>query len=177
MLSPKLLFFVLLAFGSAGTLFAQNGPPPEDVKQEFAAAPAKRPNLLESLGLSKNQIRQIRVLNRERKPQMEAAQQRMREANRALDMAIYADGMNEADVSARLKDFQDAQADVARIRFHSELSIRKVLTPDQLVRFRGLRARVAETRQNNIQQRRQQIPPGERPLQRLRQLPRQGRNN
>jgi Spy/CpxP family protein refolding chaperone len=75
---------------------------------------------------------------------MEAALNRLREANLALDAAIYADSVDEEVFEARLKDQQLAQAEVARLRFTSELAVRKILTPDQLTRFRDLRQRFAD---------------------------------
>jgi Spy/CpxP family protein refolding chaperone len=47
-----------------------------------------------------------------------------------------------------LKEFQAAQTHVARLRFESELAIRKVLTPEQLTRFRELRRAFGENRDN-----------------------------
>jgi Spy/CpxP family protein refolding chaperone len=174
MLSPKLIFLFVLAMGTVGTLIAQ--PPPQETgRQEFTDQQG-RPNLLQALGLSQDQVRQIRIMNRDRKPRMDAAQQKLREANRALDLAIYADEMNEDDIAAKLKEFQIAQADVARIRFNSELSLRKILTPDQLVRFRGLRERLANAARENMPNRRRN-PLNARPLRRLRQVPGQIKNN
>jgi Spy/CpxP family protein refolding chaperone len=115
-------------------------------------------------------------MNRDRKPLMEAAQRRLREANRALDMAIYGDELDEAAVQARLQEFQQAQAEVSGIRFRSELELRKILTPEQLAKFRQLRARMARAREN-FQERRQQPPPGDRPINRIRQIPGQTRPN
>ena len=173
-LSPRSILLLASIFVLSMGSFAQDGPPPpQDVSGFERQEP--RPNLLENLGLRQDQIRQIRIMNRDRKPMMEAAQERLREANRALDMSIYGDVLNEAVVQERLKEFQQAQGEVARIRFESELELRKILTPEQLVRFRGLRARVAETRRNARQ--RMQGTPGERPLQRIRQLPNRQRVN
>lgn len=105
-----------------------------------------RTNALRQLGLSRDQLQRIRVLNQERKPIMDAAQMRLRHANRALDEIIYADNAPEADFQARLKDFQMAQADVAKIRFLNELGVRRILTQDQLIRFRRMRDRFEATR-------------------------------
>jgi Spy/CpxP family protein refolding chaperone len=90
-------------------------------------------------------------MNQERRPAMMQAQRRMREANRDLDMAIYRDSVNDEEFQARLKEFQSAQSELARLRFESELSVRKILTPEQLVRFRELRRRFAEAREGNMQ--------------------------
>jgi Spy/CpxP family protein refolding chaperone len=100
---------------------------------------AGRGRLPAALGLSPDQIARIRQINAERRPLMEAAQKRLREANRALDAAIYADEMNEADVEAKLADVQGAQAAVSRLRYTNELAVRQVLSPEQLARFRELR--------------------------------------
>ena len=105
-----------------------------------------RQNALMQLGLSREQVQQIRRLNQERKPLMDEAQRRFREANIALDLAIYSDQPSDADVEARLKDFQLAQAEVAKLRFANEYAVRKILTPEQLVRFRELRRRFEEIR-------------------------------
>jgi Spy/CpxP family protein refolding chaperone len=95
---------------------------------------------------------------------MDAAARRLREANRSLDEAIYSDDVNEADFQARLKEFQAAQAEIARLRFESELGVRKILSPEQLFRFREIRRRFAERR---IGPRRQQDVPNERRMRRL----------
>lgn len=107
-----------------------------------------RTNALRQLGLSREQAQQIRRMNMERKPLMDEAQKRLRDANRSLDEAIYADQVNDADVQARLKELQLAQADLARIRFMNELSVRKILTAEQLTRFRELRQRFEQVREN-----------------------------
>jgi Spy/CpxP family protein refolding chaperone len=95
------------------------------------------------LGLTPDQFRQIRKMNQARKPEMDRAAMRLRMANRALDESIYADTVDEAAFQGRLKELQAAQADVARLRFTSELGVRKILTPEQLARFRELRQQFA----------------------------------
>ncbi|MBP7415352.1 MAG: hypothetical protein KA831_01775 [Pyrinomonadaceae bacterium] len=139
----------VLIFVSAG--FAQDTKPvePQDGQNQGAnQQPDIRTNALRQLGLSREQVQQIRRMNMERKPLMDEAQNRLRMANRSLDDAIYADQVNDADVQARLKELQLAQADVARIRFMNELSVRKILTPEQLVRFREIRQRFEQVREN-----------------------------
>lgn len=79
-----------------------------------------------------------------RRPIMEAAQLRFQEANRKLDESIYADQLNEAEVHERIGEVQRSQAELTRMRSISELMIRKILTPEQLVRFRRLRERFKE---------------------------------
>jgi Spy/CpxP family protein refolding chaperone len=141
------LSVIAIAFLSIGALA-------QDVRPEAQPTPEQqRPNLLQQLGLNPDQLRQIRQLNMQRKPMIDDAQRRVREANQALDRAIYADNVDENDVQAKLNDLQRAQADVARIRFTNELAIRRVLTPEQLSHFRDLRAAAMK---QVIQERREQ---------------------
>ena len=152
------LFTALVALGPYG--YGQDGPPPEDRPQDER----RRPNLFAELGLSPDQLQQIRRLYQERRPRMMEARRKMGEAARNLDLAIYGDSVNEAEVQARLKEFQSAEAELARVRFEGELSVRKILTPEQLVRFRELRRRFAEERQEDNRNRRRRGGRGMRPL-------------
>lgn len=135
--------------------YGQNVPPPGNPEHEDRPDD-RRPNLLAELGLSPDQVQQIRRMNQERRPAMMEAQRRMRDANRNLDIAIYGEAISDADFQTRLKEFQAARAELDRLRFEGELSVRKVLTPEQLVHFREIRRRFAEARQNNMQDRRRQ---------------------
>jgi Heavy-metal resistance len=150
-LSPLILVFIL-----SWPALAQDNPPNPPPNDE-------RPNVLSQLALTMDQVQQFKRRNAEHRPQMQAAQQRLREANRDLDMAIYADNVSEEDFQSKLRAFQEAQGEVTRLRFQNELSIRKILTPDQLTRFREIRRRFTDARdfiQERRQQRRQQIQDG-----------------
>src|SRR5688500_15872873 len=133
------LFSILLAALFALSLPAaaqepRPGNPPADQRPDDG-----RPNLFAELGLTSEQVQQIRRINQARRPRMMEAQHRLRVANRDLDAAIYRDVVSEEEFQSKLKAFHSAQAEVARLRFESELSIRRILTPEQLVRFRELR--------------------------------------
>lgn len=141
-LRRALLFFLLLS-AATGVWAQETKPdetPPESDRPGMNQPQDVRFNLLRRLGLTREQIQRIRRLNAARRPLIEAAQARFREANRTLDEAIYADQVNEEDVQARLKDVQLAQAEMTRIRSMDELAVRRLLTREQLVRFRDLRA-------------------------------------
>ena len=150
---PRLfLVFITVIVAMSIAAFGQSAPSQEGSQDE--KTDGNRPNLFSELGLSPDQRQQIRRINQARRPRMIEARMALGEAQRKLDMAIYADSLNEADVQARLREFQMAEAELARLRFESELSIRKVLTPEQLVRFRDIRRQFAEERRRNGNQRR-----------------------
>lgn len=139
-----LLGVVLLATVALG----QNGGG-DDPKQPGAGLPQDiRVNVLRQLGLSQEQMQRIRRLNMARKPMLDDAQKQLGQAMHALDEAIYADAVVEPNIQARLKDVQLAQAEVARLRFMNELAVRRILTPEQLIRFRELRRRFGAIRPN-----------------------------
>lgn len=109
----------------------RNGRPP---KGNF------RPQqILRELNLSREQIQQIKRIHEDRREQMQGAQRRLREANRNLDQAIYADSVNETEIESRMKEVVQAQEQVIKIRNMTELAVRKILTAEQLSRFRELR--------------------------------------
>lgn len=163
------VFYFCAALVAAGQNPQPTAQPFTDTKTPL---PAQRPNLLRELGLSRDQIQAIRRMNQERRPLMEAATARLRNANRLLDEAIYADELDESLIAARFRDVQAAQAELARLRFDAEVNLRKLLTAEQLARFRDIRRRFAAARPAA-----NQIPEGQpansprplqRPVQRLR---------
>lgn len=150
----SLLFVAALAVFSVSAL-AQGGPPPEDIRdrpQPRDDGPRNRPGdrgqMLRELGLSREQMQQIRRMNEERRPVMEAAHRRMEAANRALDQAIYADTLDQTEIDNRLKEVNAAQNELNRLRFMNELQVRKVLTPEQLVKFREMREKFERMRED-----------------------------
>jgi Spy/CpxP family protein refolding chaperone len=171
----KLHIYSLLLAAVIGLMamsaFGQDGPPPDDRKMgpppDGQGPPPNgrqgdRGQLLRELGLSQEQFQQIRRMNQERKPLMEAAHRRLDEANRALDQAIYADTLNEQDIEAKVKEAQAAQSEMVRLRYLNELQVRKILTPEQLVKFRDLRDKFERMRENfkeRMDDRRPNMPP------------------
>jgi Spy/CpxP family protein refolding chaperone len=135
--------------------------PQEAPKQDFNKP--RRPNLLAELDLSSEQIQQIRRINADKRPLMREAQMKIREANRRLDAAIYADRADEAEIQTRLKDVQAAQAEVSKIRSMTEYAVRLVLTPAQLLKFREVRQRFMENVENRMNQPRNRPPANENP--------------
>lgn len=138
------IFAVIFLFGAFLMANAQNGEPPSGAN-EFASA---RPNLLQELGLSRDQIQQLRQINREWNPRRQKAQRDFQEAKRNLDEAIYLDESNEAVINQRKEAVKFAHSELINTQTTMQTMIRKVLTNDQLAKFRQLRQQFAQ-RQNN----------------------------
>ncbi len=160
-----LLMFLTISFVNAQD---QTAPDNQTPNPNQTARPFK---IWQELGLSRDQIQEIQRINKQRKPVMQVAQQKWREANRTLDAAVYADVTTEEDVKTKLKEAQFAQADLLKERATTEYLIRNVLTPDQLIKFRQLREelqqRMNELKNRNNPNNRNVQPP--RTLNRLQQ--------
>jgi Spy/CpxP family protein refolding chaperone len=152
---------MLLSFSSIAAQRLDEKPPKDNIRPQ---------QILRELGLSREQMQQIRRIHEDRREQMQAAQRRLHDANRSLDQAIYADTVNEEEIQTRLKDVQAAQSEVIKIRNTTELAVRKVLTAEQLARFRELRdefiKRMKEQRMNDDNEQDMPNPPvNNRPFQ------------
>lgn len=148
----------MLAAFSFASIRAQNQIATDSPGEETAVKTGgKRAEILERLGLSSEQMQQFRRVNGENRPRMRQAQQRLQEANRALDEAVYADAADEAFIQTRLKEVQSAQAEVIKIRTLNELAVRRILNHEQLTRFREARrnfnAALGERRMNKKENR------------------------
>lgn len=139
MIAMTVIFF-------AGFVAAQDNDAGNEGRPSADQPQDNRGTMLRQLGLTRQQIQRVRRINTERKPHMDNAQMRLRLATRALDDAIYADQVDDTMVQERLKQMQLAQAEVFKVRTMSELAIRRLLTPEQLVRFRNLRQRFEQNR-------------------------------
>ena len=165
-----LIYTFLLMFLTISVTDAQEQVPPEN--QNTNPNQAIRPfKIFEELDLSPEQIQQIKGINKRRKPITQAAQQRWREANRNLDAAVYADSTTDDEVKTRFKEAQIAQTELLKERTTTEYLIRKVLTPEQLIKFRQLREELMQ-RMNELKNRNNPNNPNNpqrRPINRLQQ--------
>lgn len=126
-----LLLLVLSAAHSASAQTPNEIPEVEQSNQES--------NWRTLLNLAPEQVREIRAIRRANRLEWQAARRRVREALGALDQAIYSDGASEAVIEQRSREVAEAQAAEVHLRAMTELSIRRVLTPEQLDTFRKVR--------------------------------------
>ena len=156
------ILFIAILSVSTFSAFAQGDDPPPQGAQ---FAEGRRPNLLQELNLTKEQVRQLRELNQSIQSQRQQAQRRFNQANKALDEAVYADELDENLVKERMNEVQQAHADLIRTRTMMDTSVRKILTREQLVKFRKLRKQFKPNQQNPEGQ------PPNRPFQNRRNQP------
>ncbi len=115
---------------------------------------------IRELNLSPEQRERIRAIRQQLQAERALINQRLSETNEALDEALDADNPDQNLVEQRLRDFTAAQSAAVRLRVLSEVRIRRVLTPEQLITLRMLRQRARlirrERQRENKELRRQE---------------------
>ncbi|MCO6512380.1 MAG: periplasmic heavy metal sensor [Aridibacter famidurans] len=149
-MTRNILTAVLFVLVTGAFAFGQDDPPGNDFVANETDRPERADILRRELQLSPEQMRKIRFLNAEMRPRMRDAQLAFRIARRDLDEAIYADELNEEELRLKMRAVNEAQAEVNRLRAFSEVAVRKILSPEQLVRFRQLRQRFARQGERGV---------------------------
>ncbi len=109
--------------------------------QEYTPPP---PDPIAQLQLTPDQRQRVRIILEENKNERQSINRRVREANVALDQALDADRTDENMIEQRINDLATAQAAQMRLRIHTEMKIRRELTPEQLATLRRLRLQVRD---------------------------------
>ena len=126
MTSRTILLAAVLIITCAGFSYAQEYAPPP-------------PDPITQLQLTPDQRQRVRMILEENKEERQSINRRVREANVALDQALDADRTDDNVIEQRINDLATAQAAQMRMRIHTEIKIRRELTPEQLVMLRRLR--------------------------------------
>jgi len=144
--------FVLL--GTSVAAFAQTTQIQNqtDPSQAQNAQAQNQGNELRLLGLTPDQIQKIRAINLDLKDERQAANMKLREAQRALADVVESPTPDEALIAQRSREVAEAQANTIRLRSLTEARILQVLTPEQRIRLREMRQRNLALRRANQQQ-------------------------
>jgi Spy/CpxP family protein refolding chaperone len=114
-----------------------------------------QPDSIEQLRLTPDQRQAIRRIVAENRDERQSTNQRVREANIALDQALDADPPDENLIEQRINELAAAQAAQLRMRIHTEIKIRRILRPEQIATLRRLRLQVRDVMNS---QRRNRLP-------------------
>jgi Spy/CpxP family protein refolding chaperone len=134
----------VMLFGLGGGIAAQTTQtesPSPIVQTQTADLPANQMTDLRPLDLQPDQIQKIRAINLELKDERQAANLKLRQAQRALTEAIESPSPDESLIAQRSREIAAAQANTIRLRSVTEARILQVLTPEQRTRLREMRQR------------------------------------
>ena len=127
--------------------------------------------MLGPLNLTPDQTEKIRLIYADLEDQRQAANFRLRLAQRALTQTIESAHPDERLIEQRSKEFSEAQANLVRLRSLRQARIWQVLRPDQRLKLRELQ----QINQANIRRRNQRLQQdGNQQLPRNALRPRQG---
>lgn len=139
-----------LLFVACVSLRAQSPQPqqtsPDVVQQQQQMTQVEQ--MLGPLNITPDQAQQIRRIYGELRDERQAANLRLRLSQRALSEAIQSPEPNEALIEQRSKELADAQSNTIRIRSLTEARILQVLTQEQRIKLRQLRAQTMNQRRN-----------------------------
>lgn len=119
---------------------------------------------IRQLNLTPEQRKKIRAIREQLRDERAAVGQRLQESNRTLQNALDADSPDEAFIEQLIKDVASAQAAAMRLRILSEVRIRRVLTPEQIITLRHLQMHARQERRLDRVRRRQETLDGRRGL-------------
>lgn len=147
----------LLILATAGVLLVASGslraqtPAPQqttEVVQQQRRQMNQIDQMLRPLNITPDQELRIQGIYAEMAEERQAANRRLRLAHRALSEAIQSPKPDEALIEQRSKEVSDAQATTIRLRSLTEARILQVLTQEQRVKLRQLRAEAMTQRRN-----------------------------
>jgi Spy/CpxP family protein refolding chaperone len=144
--SVTLLSIAACLFAGGIAAQAQETAPPATQ----APPSAQAGDIISHLNLTPDQLDKIKAIGAEQKEERQAAMRRVRQAEKALDDAIYVENADESVIAARAKEVADARSEQVRLQALREIRIRRILTPEQLASFLDLRRQI---RLNQIQRR------------------------
>jgi periplasmic protein CpxP/Spy len=146
---PVLLLLAIVGLEVRAQTPAQQNP--AEPAQTQATQAGQVPDLAQ-LNLSPDQIQKIRGINAELRDQRQAANQKLRQARRALAEAVESPSANETLIDQRSHELADAQATSIRLNSLAEARILQVMTPEQRVRLREMRQQNQALRREAKQQ-------------------------
>lgn len=155
-LSRRSVSFVGLAlFLAAGiSASAQSGVVPQatpETTPQVNAGPPQDPIL--QLNLTPEQRQQIRAIRIESRDERAAINQRLKETKFALDKALEANPPDEALIEQRVREASEARAASLRLQSLTAARMRRVLTPEQLIKLKELQLQVQQNRRERQQDR------------------------
>jgi len=152
----RIFFPVLLLLTIVGIQVRAQNPTSQNQVQpaQPQTQPAQAAQLadLAELNLSPDQIQKIRAINADLKDQRQAANMKLRQAQRALAVAVESSPPDETLIEQRSHEVADAQSNAIRLRSLAEARLLQVLKPEQRIKLREMRQRNQALRREGNQQ-------------------------
>ena len=108
--------------------------------------------LMQEIGLTDDQRMRMQEIRRSNEDDAIAVGRRIRQARAFLDREIMSEPYNEAAVSRAIDELAAAQAEKTRLEARIRAQLRRVLTPDQVLRYHEIERRLRREMREQMQQ-------------------------
>jgi Spy/CpxP family protein refolding chaperone len=132
-----------------GQLKQANGqlkPPPSPARRAQDQLRSDREKAIKELGITSEQQGRMRTIYQEHQDEIASANRKVRQARQSFQQAIMSEQLDEGLVNKRIDDLAAAQMDQVKNQARLTAELRKVLTPDQVVKFNELQRQIRERR-------------------------------
>jgi Spy/CpxP family protein refolding chaperone len=121
-----------------GLVILTSGVPPSEAQYAQRVTPMERMELREQLGLTEDQVRQIREIRARHWQSIRETVRALREARLSLRQMALADA-DEATFTAKAAEVKDLSGQLMEARARNLQEIARILTPEQREKLRELR--------------------------------------
>jgi Spy/CpxP family protein refolding chaperone len=108
--------------------------------------------LMQAIGLSDDQRVRMQEIRRASEDDAIAVGRRIRQARAALDREIMSEPYNEASVSRAIEEMASAHAEKTRLEARIRAQLRRVLTPEQVLRYHEIEKQLRREMRQQLQQ-------------------------
>lgn len=123
-----------------GLVILASGVTPSEAQYARRVAPMERSELREQLGLTEDQIKQIRAIRSRHWQSMRETVRTLREARRALREMVLSDANpDEAAFLAKAAEVKELSGQMLEARARTLQEVARLLTPEQREKLRALR--------------------------------------
>jgi Spy/CpxP family protein refolding chaperone len=108
--------------------------------------------LMQEIGLTDDQRMRMQEIRRSNEDDAIAVGRRIRRARALLDREIMSEPFNEATVSRAIDELAAAQAEKTRLEARIRAQLRRVLTPEQVLKYHEIERRLRREMRQQIEQ-------------------------
>lgn len=108
--------------------------------------------LMQAIGLNDDQRMRMQEIRRSSEDDAIAVGRRIRQARATLDREIMSEPYNEAAVSRAIEEMAAAHAEKTRLEARIRAQLRRVLTPEQVMRYHEIERRLRREMKQQLQQ-------------------------
>jgi Spy/CpxP family protein refolding chaperone len=101
------------------------------------------------LGLTQDQISQMKQIREENKVKTKQIIQEIRNKDKAIDEELLKENYSRAIVNGLLQEIRQLSADMAQLRIDDKIKVRSILTPDQFLKIEHNKQEIIQKNKNH----------------------------